>query len=1004
MKKKTKFKLRNSFFLPFINAIFICFLGATLNSLFFYKSFFRALTKLNEEPIATITFKYKTAQRKFLDRVVWDRLRQNSPVYNGDTIHTSSLSQATIWFSDGNIMDLSENTMAQVFLSEDKSLRAELSGGEAFIDSTDADGGMTLTANGVSLQLEKGSSLSAKNASSDEAGGASDVSVQVVKGSASVVSDVKGEKLAVQAGEALVVKENGNYQEPSLVLSSPKINERILYYSKENYEIPFSWNFNFNDLDKQKQNSVSYELTVSKDKNFSQIAYQNSFENQTDVKVPLEEGNYWWKLSAKFLESAESAESSSSQSAKSSAQKEKIYVQTGKFHILQSLSPELLVPAENFEYSYRTRNPAVRLIWTEAAYASSYRLEISNNADFSPCVIDTRLSLASAIISTLSEGVYFWRVTPYYTINKIGLASTSKTGSFIITKKGELSEPKLMVPAENGIINTELAQKGAAFSWKMEDEATKYTLRISDSEDFSHSIVTEETSDNHFLLNPKTKKLKDGKYYWSVSYEDVEGNISPASTVRSFYAMKGSPSQHTIEPVEGFRAAASMVPDTKFTWKKNLPEDFVTVFELAADSEFTNIITSQETYNTSVKGINLNPGTYFWRIRSFNKTTDLKLVTPAKSFVVLGPLEKPVLKVPFERAVARETIPFTFEWDEVEEADFYKFAIYKAGSSDVLFEENVYDTKIAVDLFNPKEFVDKSYYRYTVQAQSVSIPGLSTRRTGKLAERVFFLVKLRPVEVSIKGYSGKNIKIKGEDAILNPVTAKWTSLDSVKEAQFVLTKIDEEPNQIIIKTPSDEEAALGKISAKEILLDTKDGLNAGKYEIIVYAKTFDEIDISNTDSKHRFRFTVLPVPPLEEAKNLKASPELFNMEYLRVKENPKNIKLSWNKISQATEYFVSIKDKKGNTVLERTVNEAEYTIDFAKLPADEKSKFSKGKFTWSVKGVRRIDSDKDGTLDKKFQESPEAESVFETDIPSTRKTKTKGAANPYGKQSKKNRS
>ena len=122
MKKKIKSRSSSNFFYSFCVAIFVCFTGAAISSVLFYRSFFRALTKMNETPIATITFKYKTAQRKFLERVVWDRLQQNSPVYNGDTIHTSALSEATIWFSDGNIMELSENTMAQVFLSEDKSL------------------------------------------------------------------------------------------------------------------------------------------------------------------------------------------------------------------------------------------------------------------------------------------------------------------------------------------------------------------------------------------------------------------------------------------------------------------------------------------------------------------------------------------------------------------------------------------------------------------------------------------------------------------------------------------------------------------------------------------------------------------------------------------------------------------------------------------------------------------------------------------------------------------
>lgn len=993
MKKKTRFKLKNSFFLPFIIAVSVCLLGAALNSLLFYRSFFRALTKLNEEPIATITFKYKTAQRKFLDRVVWDRLKQNSPVYNGDTIHTSNLSQATIWFSDGNIMDLSENTMAQVFLSEDKSLRADLTGGEAFIDSSEAQGGMTLSANGVQVQLEKGSSVNAKNIPSEQTSQNSQVDaqgektapaaennvlLQVVKGSASVVSGKKGEEVhSVSQGEALLASNNGTYTEPSLVLSSPVLNERILYHSKDEYSVPFSWKYTLND-DTLKDADTVFEIEVSKNKDFTEIAYKNSFKNQNEITLPLVAGSYWWKVTAKTNESNS--------------------VQMGRFQILQSLPPELLVPAQKFEYSYRNRSPAVRLIWTEAEYASSYRLEISDDINFTSNVFDTRLSLASAIVSTLKEGTYFWRVTPYYTINKIGLSSPSETGTFSILKKGELSAPKLLVPAENGILNTEVSEKGLSFSWKMEDEAAKYILKISDTEDFSHTVMTYETLENYFVINQKNKKLKDGKYFWNVCFADSEGNISPLSEGRIFYAMKGSPSQHTIEPVEGYKVASSFVPDTKFTWKKNLPENFTTIFEVATDSDFTNVLYSQETTATSVKGLTLNPGTYYWRIKSFSLENEIKFDSPAKSFSVLEPLPQAVLKGPIERAVARESVPYTFEWEEVPEADFYKFTLYKNNSDTPLYEDNVYDTKVLVDMFNPKEFVDKSYYRYTVQAQANAIPGFSSRRTGKLAEQSFFLIKLRPVEVSIRGYTGKNIKIKGEDAILNPVSATWSSVDKVKQAQFVLTKTDVNPEQIIIKTPSDEESANGTLAAKSILLDTKDGLRAGEYEIIVYAKTLDGIDISNTDAKNRFKFTILPVSPLEKAKNLISSPQVFNREYLLVKENPKNITLKWQRVPKATDYFVSIKNNRGRTVLEQNIKDAtQYTIDFTKLSEKEKSVFSKGKFTWSVVGVRRIDTNKDGILDKIFQESPEASSVFETDIPSPKKTKTKGAANPYGK-------
>ena len=161
MQKKIKSKQNDSLFKYFVITIFICLIGAFISSALFYKGFFRALTKLNEEPIATITFKYKTAQRKFLERVVWDRLRQNSPVYNGDTIHTENLAEATVYFIDGNVMNLSENTMAQVFLSEDQLLTAELTDGYATVDAGEAGAGVVLVADGMEVALEAGSSVGA---------------------------------------------------------------------------------------------------------------------------------------------------------------------------------------------------------------------------------------------------------------------------------------------------------------------------------------------------------------------------------------------------------------------------------------------------------------------------------------------------------------------------------------------------------------------------------------------------------------------------------------------------------------------------------------------------------------------------------------------------------------------------------------------------------------------------------------------------------------------------
>ena len=137
MQKKIRSRLNNKFCI----AIFICLTGAAASFIGFYKNFTATLSKLNEEPIATISFKYKTAQRKILERLVWDRLKQESPLYNGDTIHTADSAEATITFTDGNRIDLFESTMIQIWSNpEDGGQEAVLTNGSAFIETDEETG------------------------------------------------------------------------------------------------------------------------------------------------------------------------------------------------------------------------------------------------------------------------------------------------------------------------------------------------------------------------------------------------------------------------------------------------------------------------------------------------------------------------------------------------------------------------------------------------------------------------------------------------------------------------------------------------------------------------------------------------------------------------------------------------------------------------------------------------------------------------------------------------
>lgn len=993
MQKKIKSKQNDSLFKYFVITIFICLIGAFISSALFYKGFFRALTKLNEEPIATITFKYKTAQRKFLERVVWDRLRQNSPVYNGDTIHTENLAEATVYFIDGNVMNLSENTMAQVFLSEDKLLTAELTDGYATVDAGEAGAGVVLVADGMEIALEAGSSVGAgiesKSKTSGVVGESSlekeevqketeekrGLSVQVLKGNA-VVQSEDGTKVDVVEGQGIAFDKQGQSL-PVLVVTNPLPNSKILSTTQEKVLVPFKWNFGETKI---SENQKVY-LTVAIDKDFENVVVFEDITNQNETQIQLDAEKYFWKVSVV-----------------EDVTKEKVLTsQSGKLQIIKSLKPNQIVPAENASFSYRSRIPSIRFMWDEANQATSYKVEIATNPSMENPIVEQRTNLTSLIISTLEFGNYYWRVTPYYTINNLGFANPSEVKSFSVERKSVLKKPSLYVPLDNGIVNTDEEIGSIAFSWKRESEAESYIVKIANNSELKNPFIIETTKDNFFTFDTKNveKKLKDGKWFWSVTVQDFEGTLSEASDIRTFFAMKGKPEQHLIEPFDGFKVADSFVFDTKFTWKKNFPESFESYLQISKNQDFRKIEKEEKVLGNSFSGANLKEGVYYWRLKSVNTIDGSEFVTSGRKIDVVGNLAAANLIEPTDRIIARENVPCEFKWSEVSEASYYKLMIYKKSDNKLVLEDVIYDTEYKTDLFHNSIFEDKTMYRWELQAHANAIPGISSRRTGKIAEGEFLFARLRPVSID---FPPKNYVLKGEDAILKPITAKWSSVDKVKSAQFVLRKVDEERPIEVIKIPTDEQMkGEFKIAPNKVLLDTPDGIKTGRYEIVVYAQTLDDIDISNIEEKYLGKFTVLPIEPLEQSKNLQVSPQSFDIKYLKNQKNPKTITFKWGKVSKATEYHFEIIDQKGKSVLSETIKDkTSYLLDFVKLPDAQKRIFSNGNFTWTVKGVRRIDSDTDGKLDKIFQEGAKSESSFNTNIPTPTKSKAKGAVNPYG--------
>ena len=162
----------------------------------FFNNLNKTIERNDKTPVATVSYKYKSVQRKFLDRSVWDRPVQYSPVYNGDIIRTAPSSEATIYFPDQNVIDVGANTMIQIFKQAQKDETA-VQVDEGSVSVQTAGSAMAVRSDKASVNVEKDSVLHMQKLAAE---GEADFSGGVLR-------------LSVEKGRAALVKTAGGFTE-----------------------------------------------------------------------------------------------------------------------------------------------------------------------------------------------------------------------------------------------------------------------------------------------------------------------------------------------------------------------------------------------------------------------------------------------------------------------------------------------------------------------------------------------------------------------------------------------------------------------------------------------------------------------------------------------------------------------------------------------------------------------------------------------------------------------
>lgn len=859
-----------------------------------------------------------------------------------------------MYFPDGNQIDLEENTLIQIFSKEQKS-ELNYMEGDVNIDTTKGGQSVVLKSQDATVEISSGTSVEAGSEQSS-LGDPSRIQLQVLQGSANVMTANGSE--TITGGTSFLLGKEAESPLPVLAVTSPTRNQKLLNTADREIDVPINWTI------KNLAEDTNFIIELANDSRFMQIEETRRFtarkanvsengEVSGSEEFSLSNATWYWRVRE--------------------ANSEGLSV-LGKVRVVDANAPHHIVPKQNTAFDYRTKLPIIRFMWEDKSDATAYLLEIADNSSMQNPVISKRLSSPSAMISTLQNGQWYWRVTPYYLVNNAGFISPSTPERFVINQRGDLSKPALRYPYDKGFVNTKGKGEDKAslyFSWKNEREASSYTLRISNNASLSNPILEKVVTENYTNIEPETVGINNGIWYWGVFQTDIEGNNSPVSNIRAFVAVDGELYNRTVYPPDGYTLATTLVPDTRFTWKSNIA--VTPRFQVASDINFNNIIIDKASTQEAIKGESLPEGTWYWRI--YGETLGIEYKTPPKRLLVKGPLGKPEITNlrGGTQLVIRPNMPSAFEWTTVEDAQYYQVKLYAASSNRLLFARSLIENeRLELDLNSFSE----GYYKVTVQAFVDETPS-SSRRNGLINETNFELKVLKPVKL-VSPADG--VEYEGSQALLQPATLTWSTVEQPARSKLLVTT---KPMVGVDPVEYDPESVVMEIDNPPTSVRL-DPLYENQYYWTVIAYTTDNLAITALQPK---TFKVGEIKPLEAVAN--ASPETNTVLGTEYWSKNKKIEFTWSSVKDAQGYIFTIyngrpsKDNK-NAVLTRSLTKTSFTLT-------DLSVIDKGTYYWTVEPVTYY---QEGKI---FQHGKKEARSFKVDLPDVKNVKFRGAGTLYGK-------
>lgn len=334
---------------------------------------------------------------------------------------------------------------------------------------------------------------------------------------------------------------------------------------------------------------------------------------------------------------------------------------------IRILSTPALVSPRNFQNRIKASKPIME--WTNLAGASTYRIQISLNKDFSLLIENEMLEESAYYLAELeNQTQYYWRVRAYSAKDS---SSWSSVWEFF-TGTPAPSKPSLLQPADNEV-NVNFKPK---FIWSNVTYPTQYLnktyfkLEISNDESFENMFkVYENLRDTAFIMEENLEI--NAEYFWRVIPINIDLPGEPSQIFK--FKTVSLPEKPILEAPKDNEEDLIIRP--YFNWEAvEFAESYQV--QISEYDDFSDIFyDNSELYSNSFKLLkNLEGSTkYFWRVRASNLAGNGEW-SEMWSFTTLLIPRTVYLSYPPNEMSELPTV-LTFLWEESHNALYYQLQV-----------------------------------------------------------------------------------------------------------------------------------------------------------------------------------------------------------------------------------------------------------------------------------------------------------------------------------------